>query len=445
MSGAPKAADPYGLAPAFEAQAVTAACAQPRFYGRLGHALDPDCLGAAPAKLALQAAHAIARDLGHGPSTPLHVLQRLRRWVAEGKVTLEQVRGVGDMFDAAEDDPQQVGEEALVAELAPLLAKRIRADAVRAGISEIARAGDLSGLVAAEARAAALGVVDTSIGVELGDASFAEIQALGSLERLPTGIPELDAELEGGLQRAGLGVVIGGSGDGKSIFMTHVSAYGLLSGCFVACATLELPPALQLARVKAAATGIPTNAIIQSPQAANSCRVALAARRAAGTLGRYVVQEFTPEVTTVQDVRAWVASVEERAERAVDLLVVDYADKMVAPRPVRAGGGRDESDYVRGRVVFEGLRTWAVERNLFVWTGSQSRRRDARGRKVLDLDDVADSMHKVRVADLVITLNRDEEEGMRIKVGKHRTAAGGGIVGPIPTDFTCGRLTMVSW
>ena len=439
MSGAPKSTDPYGLAPGFEAQLVLLVCSSPRFFGVLGHALDPECLGTAPAKLAVRGAQAIARDLGHGPSSPLHVLQRLRRWVGEGQVTLEAVHAVSDLIDDAEDGAQ-LGEEAVIAEVRPILQKRIRAEAVRAGIADMARAGDLRRLVEAETKAASLGLVDTSAGIEMGDESFAEIEALRSLERLATGVPELDAELEGGLQRAGLGVVIGGSGDGKSVFMTHVSANTLRNGGFVACATLELPPALQLARVKSAVTGIPTNALIQDPAASAAAKKQLATMAQRGWLGRYVVQEFTPHMATVEDVKAWVATVEERAGKAVDLLVVDYADKMVGPRSTQT---KESSEYTTGRVVFEALRIYAAQRKLFCWTGSQaSRRKDKK--KLLDLDDVADSMHKVRVADLVITLNNDED-GMRFKVGKHRTGKGKMVVGPMPTDFGSGRITMVDW
>ena len=443
MASAPKETDPYGLAPSFEAQLVLLSCTNPRFYGRLGYAVDPECVAEEPAKLALRASRAIYGDLGHGPGTAIQVIQRLRRWVSEGSVTLEAVRRVSDYLDDAEDNGGKLDEEAVITELAPILQKRIRAEAIRAGISDMARSGDLSKLVAAEAKAASLGLVDNSIGITMGASSFAEIEALRGLERLPTGVQELDAELEGGLQRSGLGVVIGGSGDGKSVFMTHASAASVLNGMFVACATLELPPALQLARLKSAITGIPTNALVQDPRASESAKRMLGRMEAAGRLGRYVVQEFTPHMATVEDVKSWISMVEDHAGRAIDLLVVDYADKMVGPRTSK--GGSQDNDYTSGRVVFEALRIYAVQRKLFCWTGSQaSRRKDKK--KLLDLDDVADSMHKVRVADLVITLNNDEEDHtMRFKVGKHRTGKGKMVVGPLPTDFGCGRIVATSW
>ena len=52
--------DPYNFDPQFERALVALSCISRRFYGRVGHAVQPDSLGAAPAQLALRAAQAVA-------------------------------------------------------------------------------------------------------------------------------------------------------------------------------------------------------------------------------------------------------------------------------------------------------------------------------------------------------------------------------------------------
>ncbi len=439
MAMTPKRVAPYNFSPGFECAVISLACSKPRFYGRIAHELDPDMLNNAACKLALKAAHAINTDTGHGPSSTVLVIQRLRAWMADGKVAFEAISAVNDVFDDAED-AGLIDEEGIIAELAPMLSLRIRDDAVQSAIESYAKHGDLAKVVAMESRAVRMGQVDTSVGTILGSDSFSEIQKLRELERLKTGVVELDSVLDGGLQRAGLGVIIGGSGDGKSMMLSHISGVSILGGLHVAYATLELPVAVVLARIKSNLTGIPINTILGPERGVAECKERLA--KMAPRLGRCVVQEFPPQATTVEDLKDWVRRVEEQAGRAIDLLVVDYADKLTAK--VKRGE-KDSSEYTMGLLVYEGLRTYSAERKMFCWTASQSTRQKDRKKK-LDLNDVADSMHKIRVADLVITLNlEDDGENPQItfNVAKHRTGRSRVTVGPLPAEYECGRVCSV--
>jgi hypothetical protein len=60
------------------------------------------------------------------------------------------------------------------------------------------------------------------------------------------------------------------------------------------------------------------------------------------------------------------------------------------------------------------------------------------------LNDVADSMHKIRVADLVITLNLQDEDAedpsIVFNIAKHRTGKAKVKIGPMPTEYERGRL-----
>ncbi len=241
---------PYSFDPQFEKQVATLACSRPRFWGRVGCELDPELFKGEAAKLAMRAARAIATEVGHGPGSPVLVIQRLRGWMNDGKCALEAIKKVSELFDDAED-AGLLDDDSVIAELAPMLQERMRKEAVKTAIESFGKKGDLSKAMEIENKAARIGQVDTSIGTILGPESFDEIIALRDLDRLPTGVVELDSQLDGGLQVGGLGVAIGGSGDGKSMFLSHVTGVNVWEGLFVGYASLELPRAMVLARIKA--------------------------------------------------------------------------------------------------------------------------------------------------------------------------------------------------
>lgn len=425
----------YGFEPEFERALITLCCSRPTMYGRVGSALDPEGIDSEVARLALQAARAIAEDLGRGPDKAVIVIQRLRRWQQQGRVTQEQIEAVNDLFDQAEDAGLPA-EESIISEVAPVLRRRYQQAAVEMAMDEYAKRGDFAQVAQIIEKAQRVGEADTSVGTRLGSASFDAIEQIRHMERLPTGIPELDMVLDGGLWRGAEAMVVGGAGDGKSMFLSHQASEGLMLGLHVLMATLELPEAVVLSRIKSNLTGVPINNILDGQMDVAKQRL----ENMSGQIGTCVVKYFSPHTTTVEDIKEWLKACEDREGRPVDLLVIDYADKLTAKVD------RDSGEYKAMRVVYEGLRILAVDRKLWCWTASQKRRSAEKGKKKADVDDVADSIHKSRVADMVITLNArgDENDQLLFHVAKNRLGRSHVSVGPLPHDFSCGRVVPVN-
>lgn len=429
---------PYNFDPVFEHRMVALACSNPRFYGRVAMSLDPEMLRSDSSKHAMRAAHAINKDVGHGPNASVLVIQRLRAWMADGKITIEAIKLVAEMFDDAEDAGLP-DVESMVAEIAPLIQQRMRDEAVQSAIEAFGQKKDLSKAVEIEKKAARVGQTDTSVGTVMGPESWSEVSSMKDIERLSTGIVELDSVLDGGLQRGGLGVWVGGSGDGKSMALSHVVGVTLVDGAFCGYITLELPRAEVLARIKANMTGIPINALKGGDTAEAKAKLEALANR-----GPLIVQHMSAGSTTIEDIFEWVKQCEDFIGREMDLLCVDYGDKIGAKS--KKGEGQ-LSDYKKGEVVFDGLHNWSDENKRFVWTASAATRRKDR-KKRLDQDDIADSMHKIKSADLVVTLNVTEEgdEGERMLtpfVAKHRTGKSRIEVGPFPTAYEVGQIVPI--
>lgn len=426
-----RAPKPYSIEAAFQRSVAALAARSPRFWNRVGGELKHDRLSDPAASLCVRAVFLIAQTAGSGPSSGVAVLQRVHALVQDGKVTHEEMQTVADLLAEAAD----ITEDDAVAGLAPVIQQDLRDQAVRAGIEAFGRKQDLERVIALEDRARKFGKADEGRSLKLGAEAVSAISSLKNVVSLPYGVWELDAMEDSGLPRGGLGVIIAGSGLGKSQLLCHVSASTVWThqGA-VAYATLELPSEMVQARVIANLTGVPVREVILDPTAIGA-RVGLISKAAPGSL---YVRKFTPLVTRVSDITQWVEDLEQETGEKVGLLVVDYGDKVGAPKK----NGEDQNGYGTGLIVYEGLRLYAERRDLFCWTASQATRRKEKGKR-LDMDDVADSMHKVRVADVVLTLSRYGEEGSReltAFLAKSRYGSDRQESSPILTDFAHGRF-----
>lgn len=420
--------DFYNLDPLFERNVALLCASSPKFFGSVGHALDADSLRSEPARLIVKTAAAIFKDTGRGPTHPNIVLQRLRRLNEEGKVKLAQINEVVDLMI----ETDQLGEPEVTAEIAPIIKRRLRADAVRIAMDEYSKGSDFEVVEQQITKARRIGIQDTSLGVRLGPASFVEIDRVRRMHRMPLGIPELDAVLRGGVPRGTLTLYIAGPGGGKSLGMSHTAAHNLLYGMFVGYATLELPETEVLARVKANLTGVPTDLI--------SCgHFKLAKKRLAklnAMLGTFVVHHFSPKSTSFSDIRTWVNQCENEEGRKMDLLVIDYIDKLKGRNP------RD-NEYVSQGEQTEEFRVWTEEEARWGLSGSQAKIKGRDLRKRIEIGDVRDSTRKVDVADQVITFTKTVEgDQVLYFLGKNRFGQADVEVGPLPHDWSRGRMVI---
>lgn len=432
--------EPYPFTEDTERALVTLLAQRPRLFARLGASLDPKGFSNKTAKLALEATKAIAHDTGRGPEKLLLVIQRLRRWMGDGKLSQDDLDAVNDMFDAA-TEAGLPDEDDLVAEVSPVLQRRAQREAIESALSDYQKRQDPTHAFELLEKASLIGKAEASTGTLLGESSFESLERMRSIDRLPIGITEVDDELGGGFYRGTETVYIAGTGGGKSQALIQHATSSALRGFLVGYVTLELPEHVVFARLKANLTGVLVDDIIADPE---KCRAPLQSFTRNTNYGGVVVGVFTPKVTTVADLKAWVADQERKLGRRMDVLVVDYADRVGASKAHRKRNEQDDS-YATSLDVYEELRTWADETRRWVFTASQSTRSKDKGKK-LGVDDVADSMHKVRVADYVITLNpRDEGATCLWHIAKNRLGKNGGNIGPLPVHFETARIGPISW
>lgn len=427
---------PYNLDPAFERSVVFLSATRPAFYGRLGFRLQADGLGNDACISVMRACSAVYKETGKGPASPEIVMQRLRNLMAAGAFTHDDYLLAQSFFDQMKG--AAVDEEAVSTELVPLLKDRLGVQALIKGTEQEGKGTlDLEALRDAIDDALGVGRADTSIGLTLGAEAFAAMDALRVLPRLRTTIVEIDSLIGGGAPAGTLNFFIGGAGDGKSMGLAHLAAGGVRQRKFVGCVTFgEVNPAYWHARVIANLTGFPINEVIGGNE---KVRKRIKRMQDDGELGLFLCHEMTQGSSTIVELKDWASRVEDQMKCELDLVLVDYADQMAPTKTCK-------SDYEAMKYVYQALRSWAVERNRFpLWTASQAKARQKGDKdRILGLYDAADSTHKVRIADLVITINVDKEKGeVKYLIAKHRLGKSDSLIGPLPVDFACGRMAPI--
>ena len=208
----------YDLEYVFEAMIVATACQVPTFWGRIAHVVEIEAFPSQASRDALAAVRDIAKERGTGPDSAALVLQRLRAWNREGKLDRVRLLAVFELIDDADDNGfNPASYEAYLGEFVPQLKDREIQGATIDLIEESTKPPTQANITRVLNRikgAERLGERDLTTGFRLGVPSLERIKSLSMINRLPTGVDDLDFELAGGMG-CGLGVFVAGTGVGK--------------------------------------------------------------------------------------------------------------------------------------------------------------------------------------------------------------------------------------
>lgn len=427
-----KSVTPYEFTPAFEQIVVRYLCNSPKFFGSVVRALEVDAFTSPIARLAVKCAQTIAADTGNGPSSYAFVVQRARRLVHQGSLTLEECDALADYFFDSEDVLLPPMHEVL-SELRPILARRLQQAAVRTAIDEYgAKSEDMARTERLLHEAKTVGVVDTSAGVRLGANTLDRFKNLTQADRLSVGFTPIDVKLGGGMMRGKCGMFVGGKGMGKSMWLIHIAAIAMRRGLNVYMATLELSEDDQTARMIANLTDVPVDGIIDQTRR-NDAEARLVPMLS--TLGGFTVKSFPATITSVPTITSWVKDQQDAAKAPCHVLLIDYIDKCASS--VR----HHKSSYeIQGQAA-EDMRLFVEANKLWGWTASQPKRSDKRDPKAeVGVEDVADSINKSRVMDLIMSASRPTGGDMDLFVAANRNGVAEFHEGPVVSNFAHGQF-----
>lgn len=426
---------PYGFNTDFEAEVVAHCIFTNKFWVSVGALLEPDALTVRHHKLVLEAVRAIAKDTGRCPGSITLISQRLARWREDQTHNWDDTVPADEWLKSL--DPQALPPvDGVTSEVVPVLKRRRHHEVLRDAMTNEA---DFQKLGKEFSRIETLGEIDTSIGNDF--MSFEDdFSSDWKVDQLSTGYEPLTQAMDGGPERGTLSFFFGGAGSGKSsaLNMVGVAAAKQPTALNIALATMEIREMPAKLRFVAGLLGRDKRRMKHDAEYR---------RQAAREVAQLQLKsdfhcKYFPgnKTTTVEQLDDWLKEIEDLKGKPIDLFIVDYADKM---------GAKADGEYNAMGVVFEGLRNMAIDRFMWLWTAAQAVRRPLKEGEVFGLNDVADSQHKVRVADIVCSVNAGEAcpwlppDQVAFKVCKNREGEiGGGVIGPLPHAHWCGMSLM---
>jgi len=420
-----------GLVAEFERAFIALLARDPELYTAIGQWVEPESLTDSAAVKALEAIHAM-----HADGIECRSAVTLVQYIAtnnEGRIKRQELSQLASTLTSW-TVPSGFSSKSAIDVLAPKLRTRhdhkIALEAAR--VIATGSPDSVRKLIDARDR---IGAVATTSSVELSSA-FQVVRELRNNERLTTGSVEIDDATDGGLWLGAFAMTIAGYGGGKSIYLIQQSAAAWLNNILATVVTLELPPALQYSRWLACVTGVPTKSIVDgSLEHVAQQRLAAISEKLGGSPPFSVEQ--LPRGAKPSQLFEVIDRREQRLGQAVRCVVLDYLDEMEAEKPT----GRAYDDMRR---VCQALANWAGDTRLkrWLWTASQAQRHNKEQKtKRVTGDNVADSINKLRVVDMALSMNVDPTQtSVEIHKSKYRLGSAGEWIGPLPVDFARSRI-----
>ena len=246
---------------------------------------------------------------------------------------------------------------------------------------------------------------------------------------IPTGIGAIDEKMrQKGLPRKQLGVIIAPPGRGKTAMLVFIAGSAVLCGYKVVYISLELDEDVIAERFDARFSGIILNKLEKKPKTLKKrLRAVVADQPGAGLR----IKEFPAMSLTIGGLRSYLSRLESVAFYP-DLVLIDYLDNMNFDE----FGGRGDTEYTPLGRLYTATRGLASERNIPIWTASQSNRLSI-DKKVIGIEDLADSFKKAAVSDVMIAIAQGKKEMgrrmARLCMAKNRNGMAG-TVDPVRFD-----------
>lgn len=216
---------------------------------------------------------------------------------------------------------------------------------------------------------------------------------------ISTGYPAIDKYLyHKGWGRRELSVLMGGAKAGKTTALIDfgVAAAGHMHKFNVLYITLEVSAKIIAERMDA---NISDQAIMELGEHIHDVREKVT--RWKERAGKFEIQEFPAGSMTVADLRR-VIEKDKMSGTVYDLVIVDYADLMAPERFT-------ESVTENSKSVYTSLRSLAMVEGFALLTATQTNREGAKA-AVAKVTDIAEDFNKVRIADIIISINKTDEE-----------------------------------
>lgn len=362
-----------------------------------------------------------------GITVPL-LKEELLRAAKEKKIKDTEITKFVELFDVIKHRPLMEEEEYIRKDLSRFIKTQAMKRAILDSFDQIEK-GDWDGILDKVTRAtqAGIDIMDTGQDYfkDFAERLFRRIDSDGG-SKLSTGILELDQMLNGGLKKKQLGIVAGGTGRGKSIFLEWLARVAVLMGETVVYYTLELPEDEVGARFDSMLAKVKFNELIPNNREVFERLEEMSVK----FNGKLIIKEYPADHATVNTIKSHLVQLSGIGIRP-SLIIVDYLDLL---KPHRSYN----SMYEELDAITKALHGLAKLNDLRIWTATQLNRA---GITMESPDETAmsGSLAKLFTVDVAIflaqTKEEREEDVMRLIVSKNRNGVTGRTI-KIDTDYS---------
>tara|TARA_R100001244_G_scaffold36778_3_gene33645 strand:- start:4 stop:1383 length:1380 start_codon:yes stop_codon:yes gene_type:complete len=247
-----------------------------------------------------------------------------------------------------------------------------------------------------------------------------------AVRKIPTGVPGLDDMLYGGIKNKQLGLIVGGTGRGKSIFLEWLGRVAILLNRNVVYITLELSEDDVAERYDSLFARVRPQELITYNRQVFKALSPLSERFGS----RLMIKEYPADEASVPVIKAYLQQLSSVGVMP-DMVIIDYLD-LIRPH-------RKYSDHHQELdSITKSLHGLAKQLNTRIWTATQLNRAGL----VMETPDestIAGAVAKLFTVDISIfmaqTKEEREDEIMRLFLCKNRNGPAGRTI-TIDTDYS---------
>lgn len=218
-----------------------------------------------------------------------------------------------------------------------------------------------------------------------------------------TGIDSFDNILGGGLGPGELGIIMGPMKRGKTILSVNMGAGATVDGHNVAHYVMESSEERILSSYDSHISGVTKSNLKANEEVV---REYVQNWHSNPNNGRLVIKHMPSQTCSALVIENHLARMKARENFVPKLIIIDYLGLMVGNEKWALKTG--DRYFLLGQICKE-LLSLAQRHEVSIWLLHQSRR-STRSRKVIDMDDSADSIEPMRDADMIVTLNQTKAE-----------------------------------
>lgn len=243
-----------------------------------------------------------------------------------------------------------------------------------------------------------------------------------SRRRIPTGLTHMDDHLQGGLPLGKVGVLIAGTGIGKTSFMCFMAFMSSYFGYNARYYSLELSDVDIEAKWLSYCSGVPQHELPLSPKKVRAGYEQYLKTTKNRNFGDLTIKYSPMKGFSLNDLRADLDMHRARYGSYPAVIYLDYFDLL----KLNTSGASKKYEVLEEEM--ERLRGLAGEYNIAVWTASQSNR-SGRDKEIVGVEDVAASYGKMFPLDVVITASQREKDreknALKLCLAKSRISSAG--------------------